>query len=48
MNSEAGLGIKDEAFPSREDLQVRQVAQNERIIELLEQLVAAPKQTDAA
>ena len=32
--------VKDEAFPSREDLQVRQVAQNERIIELLEQMAA--------
>ncbi len=33
-------GVKDEARPSQEDLQVRQVAQNERIIELLEQMVA--------
>ena len=32
--------VKAEAVPSREDLEVRQVAQNERIIELLEQMVA--------
>ena len=42
--------VKAEAVPAREDLGVRQVAQNERIIALLEQLVAregalaAPKQ----
>ena len=40
--------VKDEAQPSQEDLQVRQVAQNERIIELLEQLVAAPQKPGAA
>lgn len=33
-------GVKAEAQPSQEDLQVRQVAQNERMIQLLEQLVA--------
>ena len=32
--------VKAEAVPSREDLQVRLVAQNERIIELLEQMAA--------
>ena len=32
--------VKAEAMPSQEDLQVRQVAQNERIIELLEQMAA--------
>ena len=32
--------VKAEAMPSREDLQVRLVAQNERIIELLEQMAA--------
>lgn len=36
--------VKAEARPSQEDLQVRQVAQNERIIELLEQMA----QRDAA
>ncbi len=44
--------VKAEAFPSREDLQVRQVAQNERIIELLEQMAArdgaTTKQSDIA
>ena len=32
--------VKAQAMPSQEDLQVRLVAQNERVIELLEQLVA--------
>lgn len=41
--------VKAAAFPSQEDLQVRQVAQNERIIELLEQMVAgAPQKSGAA
>ena len=40
--------VKAEAFPSQEDLQVRQIAQNERIIELLEQMAAsAPRKSDA-
>ena len=43
--------VKAQARPSQEDLQVRQVAQNERIIELLEQMAtrdgAAPKSDDA-
>ena len=35
--------VKAVAVPSQEDLQVRQVAQNERIIELLEQMAASRK-----
>ena len=35
------VDVKADAMPSQEDLQVRQVAQNERIIELLEQMAAA-------
>ena len=34
------VDVKAEAMPSQEDLQVRQIAQNERIIELLEQMAA--------
>ena len=40
--------VKAEAFPSREDLQVRQVAQNERIIQLLEQMAARDGATPKA
>lgn len=39
--------VKAEARPSQEDLQVRQVAQNERIIELLEQMAARNVAADA-
>ena len=41
------VDVKADAMPSQEDLQVRQIAQNERIIELLEQM-AATRKADAA